>query len=102
MLYLIIHLPILKVGATWTGAKPRNGKLVEIESVEEQNAIFSAIASAGLNAGIQFGMEGEYLWIARYCVEGSWVWDGDNDLSTVTAGTAIANSYERGTTALTG
>ena len=86
-----MNYEIIKVGATWTGAAEiavsRNGKLVEIESVEEQNAIFSALGSAGLNASDTVAADGgggAYLWIGGndIAVEGSWVWDGDNDLST--------------------
>jgi hypothetical protein len=103
-----VNYEIIKVGATWTGAAEiavsRNGKLVEIESVEEQNAIFSAIGSAGLNASDTVAADGgggAYLWIGGndIAAEGSWVWDGDNDLSTESfwsgtyEGTAIADSY---------
>ena len=50
------------MGATWTGAAEiavsRNGKLVEIEIIEEQIAVFSAIGSAGLNASDTVAADG--------------------------------------------
>ena len=53
---------VIKVGATWAdaagGAVLRGGKLVEIESAEEQDAIFAAINAAGITAANTVAADG--------------------------------------------
>jgi hypothetical protein len=99
---------IIKQTANWADAAEiatmMNGKLVEIESIEEQNAIFKEIIDAGLDAANTIapdGGGGAYLWIGGndIAVEGSWVWNGDNDLLNVPFwegardGIAVNNSF---------
>ena len=105
-----VSYEVIKTAATWANAArdavSRGGKLVEIESTEEQDAIFAAITNdAGITAANTVapdGGGGAYLWIGGndIAVEGNWVWDGDNDLINVSFwtgafdGTAVENSYE--------
>ncbi len=66
-------------------AVERGGYLVEINSAEEQDTLFSAIINGAMVSptytSIANGGGIAYLWIGANDVmrEGSWVWDGDND-----------------------
>ena len=78
---------IVKESKNWSVAAAcaveRGGYLVEINSLGEQNAIFSEISKAGISINykpINDGGGTSYLWIGatdKY-EEGKWIWDGKN------------------------
>lgn len=60
------------------------GRLVHIDSEEEQNAIYTEIENAGIETNYTTVMDGggiAYIWIGATDKdeEGTWIWDGDND-----------------------
>lgn len=61
----------------------RGGYLVEINSLDEQNAISTQIPSAGINFSQtvvpESGSPGLWLGGNDINVEGNWVWNGNND-----------------------
>ncbi|SNS58234.1 Lectin C-type domain-containing protein [Ekhidna lutea] len=78
---------IVKETKTWRDAAScaveRGGYLAEINSLEEQNAIYSQIESSSINAASTTAPDGgnaSYLWLGGndFDTEGSWIWDGDN------------------------
>jgi len=83
-----VNYEVVKVATNWVGAAQiavsAGGKLVEIKTVQQQTAIFTALGNAGVNPSdttAPDGGGGAYLWIGGndFASEGSWVWDGDND-----------------------
>jgi hypothetical protein len=75
----------------WTEAAAcavlKGGRLVEINSQEEQNAIFEQVNNAGIvasNTVAQDGGNASYIWIGGNDIssEGNWVWNGNNDAIT--------------------
>lgn len=65
-------------------AVERGGILAEINSVEEQNGIFSQLSNAAIinNSTVApDGGGGAYIWLGAndLSTEGNWVWDGNND-----------------------
>lgn len=82
---------IVKVNKTWTEAAAcaveRGGKLAEILSQQENDSLFHyALNLAGINASNTIAPDGggaAYLWIGGNDLqtEGTWIWDGDGDLS---------------------
>lgn len=79
---------IVKENRNWEDAAAcavaRGGKLAEINSQEEQDALFTEIYNAGIlaeNTIAPDGGNGSYLWIGGNdsALEGNWVWNGNND-----------------------
>lgn len=79
---------VIKEGKSWVNAAAcavsKGGKLAEINSLAEQNAVFAGINNAGINAANTVAPDGgnaSYLWIGGNDIttEGRWVWDGNND-----------------------
>jgi hypothetical protein len=65
-------------------AQELNGFLVEIETQEEQDAIYNAILSSGISptySPVPDGGGTSYIWIGATDKneEGTWLWDGDNN-----------------------
>lgn len=65
-------------------AVQNNGYLVQIDSKEEQDAIYEAIINSGIPTNYQIVFDGggvSYIWIGAtdYRQEGKWIWDGDDD-----------------------
>ena len=80
---------IVKENKTWinaaTCAVERGGILAEINSQEEQDAIYNELANNAdidvLNTVSPDGGNASYVWIGAndLALEGQWIWDGDND-----------------------
>lgn len=79
---------IVKELKTWTQASQcaveRGGYLVQIESLEEQNAIYDAIKASGISSSYKAINDGggtSYIWIGASDIntEGTWLWDENND-----------------------
>lgn len=86
-----IHYEIVRDNQTWVNAAAcavaRGGKLVEINSQEEQDSIFHYVNLANLNPANTVAPDGansSYIWLGGndMSAEGTWVWDGDNDGNT--------------------
>lgn len=65
-------------------AVERNSYLVEINSQEEQDTIYNAIVSLGIDPSETVAPDGggaSYLWIGAndMATNNRWIWDGDND-----------------------
>lgn len=88
-----------------TCSASRGGKLAEINSQEEQDAVFQEITNAFIDPDSTIAWDGggaSYLWLGSNDSnsEGNWVWNGDNDsqsspfwIGTVN-GSAVNGSYE--------
>lgn len=72
----------------WTDAAAcaveRGGYLVEINDVNEQAAVYTAILNAGISptyTSVAMGGGIAYVWIGAtdQLTEGTWIWDGNND-----------------------
>lgn len=83
-----VNYEIIKENLEWTAASAcavsRGGKLVEINSQQEQDSIFYHVNQAGIIASNTVGWDGggaSYLWIGGNDLtsEGNWVWNGDNN-----------------------
>jgi hypothetical protein len=79
---------IVKETKSWVDASAcaveRGGYLVEIGSLAEQNAVYSAILASGIPNNykpIGDGGGTSYIWIGATDknVEGTWLWDGNNN-----------------------
>ena len=79
---------IVKLNKNWLNAAAfaveRGGYLAEINSVEEQNEIYSQLQSASITTSSTTAPDGggaAYVWIGGNDLssEGRWVWDGDYD-----------------------
>jgi len=79
---------IVKIKMLWEEAalcaQELNGFLVQIETQEEQDAIYSAIISSGISptySPVPDGGGTSYIWIGATDKndEGTWLWDGDNN-----------------------
>lgn len=86
-------------------AASRGGKLVEINSQEEQDAVFDAVNNVFIDPSNTVAMDGggaSYLWLGGndLASEGNWVWNGDNDSQSspfwtgTASGSAVNGSYE--------
>lgn len=80
---------LVKEAKTWTTAaacaSSANGYLVEINDQGEQTAVYNAIVASSVAANyspVGDGGGASYIWIGGNdkFTEGSWFWDGDNDL----------------------
>lgn len=83
---------IVKEKLNWVDAAAcavlRGGKLAEINSQSEQDSLFYYINLAKINADSTVALDGgdaSYLWLGGndIAIEGNWVWDGDNNLTSV-------------------
>ncbi|EJL74850.1 T9SS type A sorting domain-containing protein [Chryseobacterium populi] len=82
---------VVKLGASWPQAAQcavqRGGYLAEINSMAEQNAVFTMLQStaAGINLNNTTAPDGggaSYVWIGGYTnFPNQWLWDGNNDNS---------------------
>lgn len=88
--YNLNFYEIVKENKSWTDAnncaKSRGGHLAIIDSVQEQDTIFSVLNAAGINTSNTVAADGggaAYVWIAGTdsATEGTWVWDsiGNNN-----------------------
>ncbi len=86
--YNSINYEVVKEKLNWTDAAAcaasRGGFLAEINSQTEQDAIFSNVNNAGINASNTVASDGggaSYLWLGGndLATEGVWIWDGNND-----------------------
>lgn len=98
---------IIKENKTWVSAAAcaveRGGHLAEINSEEEQNAIFAQIANAQIDPDDTKAPDGyaSYVWLGGNDIvqEGKWIWDGNNDAVSVqfwqgtVSGTAVGGLY---------
>lgn len=83
---------IIKENLNWVNASAcavfRGGKLAEINSQSEQDTLFFHINNAGITASNTVAPDGggaSYLWLGGndLTIEGNWVWDGDNDGTSI-------------------
>jgi len=106
--YKNVKYEIVKENKTWINASvcavERGGKLAEINSKEEQDSVFFFVKNAGISASNTIAPDGggaSYLWIGGndMAVEGRWVWNGDNDDTSVqfwhgtSSGSAVDDLY---------
>lgn len=99
---------IVKENKNWINASAcaveRGAMLAEINSQEEQDSIFFHVNNAGITAANTVAPDGggaSYIWIGGndLGVEGQWVWNGDNDNTSVqfwqgtTSGSAVDHLY---------
>lgn len=98
---------IIKDNKSWIMAAAcaveRGGYLAEINSAEEQDAIFAEISTAQINPDDTEAPDGfsSYVWLGGNDIvqEGKWIWDGNNDASSTQfwqgtfSGTAIGGLY---------
>lgn len=79
---------IIKELKTWADAAAcaveRGGKLVEINDLYEQTAVYNALAESGISnsySPVRDGGGTSYVWIGATDKnnEGTWLWDGNND-----------------------
>ncbi|MNJ88914.1 hypothetical protein D3C87_64730 [compost metagenome] len=86
-------------------AASRGGKLIEINSQQEQDAVFDEINMMFIEPDSTIAPDGggaSYLWIGGndFSSEGNWVWNGDNDAQAspfwtgTSNGTPVNGSYE--------
>lgn len=86
-------------------ATSRGGKLAEINSQEEQDAVFQEIITAFIDPANTVAWDGggaSYLWLGSNdsASEGNWVWNGDNDSQSspfwigTSNGSPVNGSYE--------
>ncbi|MFP9100667.1 T9SS type A sorting domain-containing protein [Flavobacterium sp. RHBU_24] len=81
---------IIKENKTWVNAAAcavsRGGYLAEVNSIEENNAIFNQLAQAGVSAADTPASDGfsSYVWLGGNDIsgEGNWIWNGNNDTTT--------------------
>lgn len=89
---------IIKENKTWVAAAAcaveRGGHLAEINSAEEQAAVFTQIITAQINPDATKAPDGysSYVWLGGNDIvqEGKWIWDGNND--------AVSAQFWQGTT----
>lgn len=86
-------------------AASRGGKLMEINSQQEQDAVFDELNMAFIDPDSTIAPDGggaSYLWLGGndFASEGNWVWNGDNDAQSspfwngTSNGSAVNGSYE--------
>lgn len=86
-------------------AASRGGKILEINSQQEQDAVFQEINNAFIDPANTVAMDGggaSYLWLGGNdsALEGNWAWNGDNDSQSspfwigTSNGSPINGSYE--------
>ena len=83
-----IDYEVVKEMKNWSDASAcaveRGGHLVEIDDLNEQNAVFNGINNAGVSptyTSVANGGGIAYVWIGGtdQDTEGTWLWDGNND-----------------------
>jgi hypothetical protein len=82
---------IIKENKTWAAAAAcaveRGGHLAEINSAEEQEAVFTQITNLQIDPDETEAPDGfsSYLWLGGNDIlqEGKWIWDGNNDAVSV-------------------
>jgi hypothetical protein len=95
---------IVKEKKTWSAASAdataKGGYLVEINNLEEQNAIYDTIKKSGIlttYVAVSDGGGAAYIWIGASDkdTEGEWVWKGSNTKfwSGTGSGSAVDNKY---------
>ena len=104
---------IIKELKNWTSASAcaveRGGHLVHIESSDENSAMMQAVSAAGISSTYTTVWDGggiAYLWIGATdkTLEGTWIWDGDNNNTGLNfwigqgtagsgGGSAVGNAY---------
>ena len=98
---------IIKDNKSWIMAAAcaveRGGYLAEINSAEEQEAIFTEISTVQINPDDTEAPDGfsSYVWLGGNDIaqEGKWIWDGNNDASSTQfwqgtfSGTAVGGLY---------
>jgi hypothetical protein len=99
---------IIKENKTWVAAAAcaveRGGHLAEINSAEEQDAIFAQITNLQIDPNDTKAPDGgnaSYVWLGGNDIlqEGKWIWDGNNDAVSVqfwqgtASGSAIGGLY---------
>lgn len=99
---------VVKENRKWVDAAAcaveRGGKLVEINSALEQQAVFGGVSNASINLNGTFVNDFEeyaFVWLGGKDIEfeGDWQWDGDNDGEGflfwvgTTTGAAVGGSY---------
>ena len=90
---------IIKENKSWVNAAAcavsRGGYLAEINSLEENDAIFNQLAIAGVDPDDTPASDGfsSYVWLGGNDIanEGSWVWNGNNDAVTTSFWQGTAN-----------
>lgn len=86
-------------------AVSHGGKLLEINSQQEQDAVFQAINNVFFDHSNTVATDGggaSYLWLGGHdsASEGNWVWNGDNDSQSspfwigTSSGSAVNGNYE--------
>ncbi|MDR1130176.1 MAG: hypothetical protein LBK96_04275 [Prevotellaceae bacterium] len=94
--YLIVRE--LKTWSAASGdAKAKGGYLVEINSQEEQNAVYAAIQSSGISTTYKAVTDGggaAYIWIGASdkATEGKWVW-AESNTEFWNSGSPVENRY---------
>lgn len=85
-------------------AQTRGGKLVEINSANEQLAVFEGVSNANIEPSATYASEYTeipFVWLGGNDIEfeGDWLWDGDHDGTGTlfwvgnTTGAAVGGSY---------
>ncbi len=91
---------IVRENRNWTSAAAcavsRGGKLAEINSQQEQDSLFYHVNLAGITASNTVALDGggaSYLWIGGndLASEGNWVWNGDNNGTSIPFWTGTAS-----------
>lgn len=101
---------LIKEKKTWEQAAAcaveQGGQLVQIDSLGEQTAIYNAIVASGVPNNynpVNDGGGTSYIWIGATdkAIEGTWLWDGDNNNVGVNFWNGQgANGTNNGTTVL--
>lgn len=99
---------VIQENKTWVAAAAcaveRGGHLAEINSAEEQEAVFAQIISLQIDPNNTIASDGgnaSYVWLGGNDIlqEGKWIWDGNNDAASTqfwqgtASGSAIGGLY---------